>query len=85
MSEKSVRKATWISVDEASRVLGVTPLNLRRKLEARARRGSGGIVEAVLEGVVGRKWGRLWRVALDQGWLEPGVIDGASPLPRTRA
>lgn len=79
MRQESVPSNLWLSVEDASRVLGVTPLNLRRKLEARARRTEGGVIEATLEGAIGRKWGRLWRVALDQGWLEPSKSPGDAP------
>jgi hypothetical protein len=60
-----------MSVEAAADILAVSVVTLRRALERAARRRPEGGVEAAVDGVRGRKFGRVWRVALDQGWLEP--------------
>jgi hypothetical protein len=63
--------ARWMSVDAAAEILGVPVITFRRALERSARRRPDGGVEAHVDGVRARKFGRLWRVLLDQSWLEP--------------
>lgn len=62
----------WLSVANAADILDLTPTALRRTLERRAVRSPDGSVEADLDGVRARKFGRLWRVFLDEGWLRHG-------------
>jgi hypothetical protein len=64
---------SWLSVAKAASILDLTPTALRRTLERRAVRPPDGSVEANLDGVRARKFGRLWRVFLDEGWLRHGL------------
>ena len=59
----------WMNVSDAAEVLGLEAVSLRRALERNARRATDGAIEARIDGVVGRKFGRLWRVCLADGWL----------------
>ena len=58
----------WLTVRAAAERLSVTPSALRRSLEHQARRASDGGVEADIDGVKVRKFGRLWRVRLSESW-----------------
>jgi hypothetical protein len=51
-------------VEHAAAYLDLTPDALRKALERRARRGPDGAVVAELDGVLGRKLGRQWRIQL---------------------
>jgi hypothetical protein len=62
-----------MGVDAAAHILGIPTVTLRRALERNARRGPDGIVQARIDGVTARKFGRLWRVALDPAWAEPSL------------
>ena len=59
---------TWTSVREAARVLGFGVVSLRRVLERHARRVDDGGVEANVDGLRARKFGRSWRVQLSDAW-----------------
>lgn len=63
----------WMSVDAAAAILGVPVITLRRAIERNARRAADGSVEARVDGIRARKFGRLWRVALDRAWTEPAA------------
>ncbi len=63
--------STWTSVEGAAGIVGVTPLALRRSIERNARRLPDGSIEARLDGIVARKLGRRWRVALSTRWTNP--------------
>lgn len=58
----------WVTVRAAAERLSVTPGALRRSLERQARRATDGGVEADIDGVRARKFGRLWRVRLSESW-----------------
>lgn len=58
----------WMTVDRAAAALDVTPSALRRRLERAATKGADGATVARFEGIVGRKLGRRWRVALGPDW-----------------
>ena len=58
----------WHGTKDAARVIGIAQVTLRRMLERAARRASDGTIEARLDGIVGRKLGHRWRVALDARW-----------------
>lgn len=61
-------RSRWLAVGEAAEVLSVTPAALRRRIERNAKRSRGGQIEANIDGVRARKFGRLWRVRLGDGW-----------------
>jgi hypothetical protein len=61
----------WISLHSAADLLSLTPAALRKALDRRSIRVSDGGVEAELDGVRGRKLGRLWRVTLSSAWTVP--------------
>jgi hypothetical protein len=63
----------WISLQAAADLLGLTPTALRKSLDRRAARGPDGGIEAELDGVRGRKLGRLWRVTLSSAWTIPST------------
>lgn len=60
----------WMNVAEAAAILAVGTVSLRRAIERNARRVDGSI-ESRLDGLVARKFGRLWRVSLDPAWTDP--------------
>lgn len=61
----------WLSLQAAADLLGLTAAALRKSLDRRAVRTSDGGIEAELDGVRGRKLGRLWRVTLSAAWTAP--------------
>lgn len=61
-------KPCWVSVAAAADFLGLGAAALRRTLERRATRVSDGGVEANVDGVRARKFGRLWRVQFSERW-----------------
>ncbi len=58
----------WLTATEAAELLRLNVRVFRRMLDRRARRGPDGAVEARFDGVVARKVGRTWRVALSPLW-----------------
>ncbi len=58
----------WLPLPTAATALGLTAAALRRTLERNAKVGVDGTVEANIDGVRARKFGRLWRVHLGPGW-----------------
>ena len=63
----------WMSVEGAAAILGIPVITLRRTIERNARKGKDGSVEARVQGVTARKFGRLWRVFLDATWTKPSA------------
>jgi hypothetical protein len=59
----------WVSVNSAAEFLDMSPDALRRTIERRAVRASDGGIEANVDGVRARKFGRTWRVAFSERWL----------------
>ncbi|UJR83635.1 hypothetical protein [Sandaracinus amylolyticus] len=66
----------WMGTKDAARVVGIAQVTLRRMLERAARRANDGTIEAKLEGLVGRKLGHRWRVALDARWQHDAPTPG---------
>ena len=64
---------TWLSVQSAVDILGLTPAALRKSLDRRAALTGDGGIEAEVYGVRGRKFGRLWRVMLSPAWTVPSA------------
>lgn len=58
----------WLTLHDAAQVLGLSSAALRKQLERRARRASDGGIEANIDGVRARKFGKLWRVSFGEGW-----------------
>lgn len=58
----------WISLLKAADHLAESPASLRKKLE-RAAVLRDGMIEAELPGLRARKFGKLWKVRLSDGWL----------------
>ena len=69
-ANKGATAPAWLTVAAAAPILDYEPVSLRRLLDRHARRTADGGVEAVVDGVVGRKIGRSWRVQLSAAWLE---------------
>ena len=61
----------WLSVQSAADLLGLPAAALRKSLERRAVRAPDGGIKAEIDGVRGRKLGRLWRVLLSSAWTLP--------------
>ncbi len=59
----------WVSIQTAAEYLDMSPDALRRALERRAVRAPDGSIEANIDGVRARKFGRSWRVAFSERWL----------------
>jgi hypothetical protein len=70
--KESRQPIAWVSVDVAAQHLGTSPDALRRMLERRAVKAADGGIEADVNGVRGRKLGRIWRVRLSEAWLGKG-------------
>jgi hypothetical protein len=60
----------WMTVARAAAVLDMTPSALRRRLERAATRTESGSTEARSDGILARKLGRCWRIALGPEWTE---------------
>jgi len=65
----STSPSSWMPLLAAAAQLGEPPDSLRKKLERAAIKGADGVVEASIDGVVGRKFGRNWKLRLSAGWL----------------
>jgi len=61
----------WISVDDAARILGVTPQTLRRRLQRRLVTKHG-VRTARCEGILAYKFSRSWRICLVRGLAKHG-------------
>lgn len=61
----------WLGIREAAERLSMTEEALRRTLERHAVRAPDGVTEAEINGVRGRKFGRLWRVRFSERWSDP--------------
>lgn len=59
----------WVCIRTAAEFLGTSPDALRRSIERHVVRGPDGVLEANINGVRARKFGRLWRVKLGDAWL----------------
>jgi hypothetical protein len=59
-----------MTVARAAEILDLPVTTLRRAFERNAKRVEGTVV-AQIDGVVGRKFGRHWRVWLDAQWTSP--------------
>lgn len=62
--------ARWRSVEDAAAFLGMPVRVLREALATNARKEAG-VIEAHLDGIIGRKLGRRWRVWLTERWTAP--------------
>jgi hypothetical protein len=60
-----------MTVDRAAEFLGLSTVTLRRTIERKARAMPDGSTVAQTDGITARKIGRLWRVWLAPGWLNP--------------
>ena len=71
--ESQPSRGSWMTVDQASIILHLPCVTLRRTLERNARKLPEGGITSHIDGIAARKLGRLWRVWLDAGWLNPGA------------
>lgn len=63
----------WVGLEAAADVLGEeSPEALRKKLARAAVRAADGVTEAHINGIVGRKLGKLWKVRLSAEWQGAG-------------
>ena len=67
-------RGSWMTVDQAAAFLQLPCVTLRRSLERNARKLPEGGIASHVDGIAARKVGRLWRVWLDAGWLNPAVL-----------
>lgn len=74
----------WMTVQDAAAFLSLQEVTLRRMLERAARREGDGIVARV-DGVVGRKLGRGWRVWLGPAWAVAPEATNVVTMGATRA
>jgi hypothetical protein len=58
----------WYTLRDAAALLSMTPSALRKLLERRALRSVDGGASAVVDGVMGRKFGNRWRVTFGRDW-----------------
>ena len=65
-------RGSWMTVDQAAAFLQLPCVTLRRSLERNARTLPEGGIASYVDGISARKIGRLWRVWLDSGWINPG-------------
>jgi hypothetical protein len=61
----------WVSVATAAAYLGLSADRMRKTLERHARMVDGA-TESNVDGVVARKFGRLWRVRFSALWTRTG-------------
>ncbi|MFS8065415.1 MAG: hypothetical protein ACMG6S_03490 [Byssovorax sp.] len=71
--ESQPSRGSWMTVDQAAVFLHLPCVTLRRALERNARKLPEGGITSSIDGIAARKLGRLWRVWLDAGWLNPGT------------
>ena len=69
-SKGAVTPSAWMTVARAAEILDLPVTTLRRAFERNAKRVEGTVI-AQIDGVVGRKFGRHWRVWLDAQWTSP--------------
>lgn len=62
----------WLGIPRAAELLDEEPESLRKKLERAARRGPDEQIESDINGLRGRKLGRLWKVLIPPGWAPKG-------------
>jgi hypothetical protein len=60
---------SWLSLARAAEFLDETPTGLRKKLDRASALDEHGLVRAKLPGLQARKFGKLWKIRLDRGWL----------------
>lgn len=60
----------WVSIEVAADVLGITPDALRKSIDRRARKMPDGGIEAHVDGLRARKFGRRWKVQRDGAWFD---------------
>lgn len=72
----SAPTARWMDADAAADILGLSVVTLRRALERNARVETDGATIARVDGITGRKLGRLWRVLLDAKWMGTPIEQG---------
>ncbi len=59
----------WVSIIRAAEILGeASPEALRRKFDRASHLSDNGVVEANIDGVRARKFGRIWKVQLSAAW-----------------
>jgi hypothetical protein len=65
-----VRKpSSWVSLARAAEFLDESPTGFRKKLDRASSLDEDGLVHATLPGLRARKFGKLWKVRFDRGWL----------------
>ena len=64
----------WHALRDAAAILGVSQDALRKQLERKQYRASDGVVEAIVDGVRGRKFAGRWRVSFGERWGEVDVV-----------
>lgn len=62
----------WISLEVAANVLGITSDALRKSIDRRAKKVPDGGIEAHVDGLRARKFGRRWKVQRDGAWFDGG-------------
>jgi hypothetical protein len=72
-AESQLSRGSWMTVDQAAVFLHLPRVTLRRALERNARKLPEGGITSHIDGIAARKLGRLWRLWLDAGWLNPGA------------
>lgn len=60
----------WYTLSDAAERLALSVDALRRQIERRAQRAPDGVIEANINSIRFRKFGRLWRVSFGQRWVE---------------
>ena len=63
------KPSSWVSLARAAEILDESPSGLRKKLDRASSRDEHGLVHAELAGLKARKFGKLWKIRLDRGWL----------------
>lgn len=60
----------WHTVPDAAALLALSADALRKQIERRATRAPDGGIEANIDSVRARKFGKLWRVSFGERWTE---------------
>jgi len=84
MPAHSFPSGRWMTIHDAAAFLSLQEVTLRRMLERAARREKDGIVARV-DGVIGRKLGRGWRVWLGAAWVVAQGVADVVTMGATRA
>jgi hypothetical protein len=73
-----VTPCRWLPLRDAAALLSMSPAALRKQCERHQQLASDGAIEARFDGLLARKVGNRWRIALSDLWAQGPVLGSAS-------